>query len=245
MPVGSSNEVVLRLQKDEAASFDARLPELDEIRSEAGNVFPNWTGEERMAHTDRMNSRLNILAAAFEREGKRNEAALAYYNLAYLPSIEKMVRPDGKVQIIGYTRGYDEKSPSRKANLAKALALGADIPQLRCRALIEAFDAKGGDIWNDQSKKELRLQLIDDLEACLATANERVFPYVLGFLSDLYAYVGNPNKACATLQQAYRFEPRARELSLWPKRFEKVENITKRPPKGLPVFSDFVCQMPN
>lgn len=245
MPIGSSNEVVLRLQKDRAAAFDARMLELDEIRSEVGNVFPNWTAEERQAHVDRMHARLTGLAAAFEREGKRNEAALAYYNLAYLPSVERLVRPDGKVQVIGYTRGYDEKSPSRKANLGKALELGADIPQLRCRALVDAFVAKGGKIWNDQSKKELRLQLIDELEGCLAPANERFFPWVLAFLADLYSYVGNPSMACKTIQRAYRFEPRTYEMSFWPQFFEKVESIAKRPPKGLSVFPDFVCQMPK
>lgn len=245
MPVGSSNEIVLRLQKDEAAKFDPRLLELDEIRSEVGNVFPNWTTEDRQAHVDRMHARLTGLAAAFEREGKRNEAALAYYNLAYLPSIERLVRPDGKVQVIGYTRGYDEKSPSRKANLGKALELGTDIPQLRCRALVDAFVAKGGKIWNDQSKKELRLQLIDELEGCLAVANERFFPWILAFLADLYSYVGNPTMACKTIQRAYRFEPRAYESSFWPQFFQKVEDAAKKPPKGLPAFPDFVCQMPK
>ncbi len=245
MPVGSSHEIVLRLKTDTASTFDPRLLELDEIRSEAGNVFPNWTGEERMAHADRMNSRLNILAAAFERDGKRNEAALAYYNLAYLPSIERMVRPDGKVQVIGYTRGYDEKSLSRKANLAKALALGTDIPQLRCRALIDAFVAQGGRIWNDQSKRELRLRLIEELEGSLIGANERFFPYVLAFLADLYSYVGNPTMACKTIQRAYRFEPRAYEANSWPGFFKKVEDTARKPLKGLPAFPDFICEMPQ
>lgn len=245
MPVGSSHKVVLQLQKEPVEKFDPRLLELDEIRSEVGNIFPNWSGEERLAHVDRMNERLTHLAQTFEKEGKRNEAALVYYNLAYLPSVDRAIRPDGKIQIIGYTRGYDEKSPARKANLAKALSLGADIPQLRCQALIDSFVAQGGRIWNDQSKKSLRIQLISDLEACLKTANGRVFPYVFLFMSQLYSYVGNPAMACTTLQRAYSFEPSAYEASRWPKIFEDVEYRAKKPPDGLPVFPDFVCVMPS
>jgi hypothetical protein len=245
IPVGATVHMRLRLNKDSAAAFDPRLLELDQVRSEAGNMFPEWTAQERLAQTDRLNVRLIALARAFEQEGKRDEAALVYYNLAYLPSIERVTGADGKVRVVGYTRGYDEKSPIRKAHLTKALELGERIPQLRCRALVDAFVAQGGRVWIDQSKKPLRLQLIADLEDCIKRADGRLFPWVLGFLSDLYSYVGEPVQACAALQRAYRFEPAAYEANRWPNLFEKVTTNARKPPTGLQAFPDFVCKIPS
>jgi hypothetical protein len=246
IPVGASREIVLTMRKSADQSFDPRLLELDEIRSEVGNVFPNWTAQERMAHVDGMTARLLRLAQTFEREGKRTEAALAYYSLAYLPSIDRMVMPDGTERVIGYTRGYDPKSPTRSAHLVRALELGQDIPQLRCRALADAFTADGGRVWADQSKLSMRRRFVADLEACLKTADGRVFPWVLQLLWQTYAYIGEPEKACATLQHAYRFEPAAFEASAWPRLFANVESTARRPgpQSGLPAFPDFVCRMP-
>jgi hypothetical protein len=245
IPVGAAREYVLKLRRSADQYFDPRLLELDEIRSEIGNVFPNWTAGDRMAHVDRLHGRLVELAKAFEQEGKRHEAALAYYNLAYLPSIDRMTMPDGTVRVIGYTRGYDEKSPPRKAFLAKALVLGEDIPQLPCRALADSFSNQGGDIWADQSKLALRKQFAAELEACLTSADGRIFPWVILYLSDVYSYIGDPRKACDTLRRAYQFEPAAYQAKMWPRLFENVERNARKPIAGLPAFPDFACKMPS
>lgn len=245
MPVGSSHEMVLQLQKDNSRQPDPRLLELDEIRSKASSVFPNWTGEERTAYVQKMNNRLRGLAKEFEQEGMRDEAAIAYYNLAYLPSLLHVVATDGKVQVAGYTRSYDEKSPERKADLFKAFSFDSSIPQLRCRELIEIFDDQGGLIWADLSKTALRERFITNIEACVRVANERFFPNVLHLLSRTYSSVGNHKMACDTMKRAYRFEPRYVSAKEWPNHFYSVSSLAKNPPKGIQALDNFSCEMPR
>jgi hypothetical protein len=138
----------------------------------------------------RTNERLARLAQTWETEGKQNQAAIAYYNLANLRSIDRMVGSNGKVQITGYTRGYDEKSPVRKAHMDKAFAMGGNVPLLRCEAIIKKFFEQNGGYWADASKTPMRRQFIADIEACVKSANGRVFPSTLLELSKAYSYVG-------------------------------------------------------
>lgn len=242
---GAARDIVLTLRRSPDQSFDQRMLELDEIRSEVNNEWPTWTAKDRAAHIDRLNARLQELAKAFEQEGKRSEAALAYYNLAYLPSIDRIVMPDGKERVVGYTRGYDEKSPRRRAYLRQAFALGQDIPQLRCRALVDEFEAQGGRLWADESKLPLRRELVANLESCLKAGEGRVLPWLHRFLSQAYSYIGDPEMACKTMQGAYSFEPASFTTKEWRGLFEAVERVAKRPVPGVPAFPNFVCRMPS
>lgn len=244
--IGSTYEFVLRLQKDENQAFDPRLLELDEIRSQVSNVFPDWTGEERVQHVQRQNDRLRAIAQQFEQEGKRDEAAVAYYNLAYLPGVVRIVGPGGKVQIAGYDRSYDAKSPQRKADLYKAFSFHSSFPQLRCRELIENFDDQRGLIWADLSKTLLREQFITDVEACIRTANERYFSNILHLLSHTYSAVGNHQMACEAMKRLYLSEPRYTSAKEWPSYFAKVTSRATKPlVKGVKAVEGFRCEMPD
>lgn len=246
MPVGSQNEIVIRLQKDDSQVFDSRLLLLDEVRFEVGKAMPEWNMAQRADFVDRQYARLKQLAEIFEQEGKREEAAMVYFNLAYLPSIERMRGYDGKEQIIGFSRDYDEKSPRRKADLEKALALGAENPYLRARKLIDDFKDKRGRIWADQSPELtlIRQQFIRDMEQHLSLAKERVLPEALRLLADTYLYVGNPHKACEMLTRLYRFEPRAYVAQNWKRIFGYFEDEARHSTLGLPVFENFSCKVP-
>lgn len=247
MPVGSQNEIVVRLQKDDSQVFDSRLLLLDEVRFEVGKAMPEWNMAQRADFVDRQYARLKQLAEIFEQEGKREEAAMVYFNLAYLPSIERMRGYDGKEQIIGFSRDYDEKSPRRKADLEKALALGAENPYLRARKLIDDFKDKRGRIWADQSPelRSIRQQFIRDMEQHLSLAKERVLPEALRLLADTYLYVGNPHKACEMLTRLYRFEPRAYVAQSWKRIFGNFEDEARHSTLGLPVFENFSCKVPQ
>ena len=245
MPVGSTQEVVIQLQKDGGSVFDPRLLELDEIRSLANGVPLAGGIEERAAYIDGLNERLAQLAQTWETEGKQNLAAIAYYNLANLPSIDRMVGSNGKMQITGYTRGYDEKSPVRKAHMVKALAMGGNVPLLRCEAIIKKFFEQNGGYWADASKTPMRRQFIADIEACVKNANGRVFPSALLELSKAYSYVGEHAMACETLQRAYLFEPRSYTALDWPAVFRGVEWVAKQQNGNFPGIAGFVCAMPK
>ena len=90
----------------------------------------------------------------------------------------------------------------------------------------------------------MRRKFVADLEACIKAADGRIFPWVLQLLWQTYAYIGEPEKACATLQHAYRFEPAVFAASAWQDLFKDVENTARQPgpQSGLPAFPDFVCQ---
>jgi hypothetical protein len=241
LSVGSVQEWVIQLQRDESSVFDQRLLELDEIRSLANGVSLAGGAEERASYIDGLNERLVRLAQIFESEGKQSLAAIAYFNLANLPSIDRMAGNDGKVQILGYTRGYDQKSPVRKAYMDKALAIGSDVPLLRCDAIIKKFFEQKGGVWADASKTPMRRQFIADIEACVKSAGGRVFPSTLQVLSQAYSAVGEHARACDTLQRAYRFEPRSYTAKEWPAVFGRVEWAARQKDGNFPTIPGFVC----
>lgn len=245
MRVGSSHEIVLQMERDPEQIFDCRLLELDEIRSEASRALIDWNSDEKVAYLDQLANRLLGLAQSFEREGKREDAAVLYYNLAHLPSVDRRKSPDGKLQVVGYTRGYDEKSPTRRAYRQKALELGEAIPMLRYEKMEDAFDDQRGAIWIDQSpaKKQLRLEMISDIENLERTAAGRLPTGALHLLWMLYSYTGNPEMACKTIQRAYQTEPRA--FNNWTNVFRNIEREAHKPVPGSPAFPDFVCPMPK
>lgn len=241
MPVGSAQELVIQLQKDDRSVFDQRLLELDEIRSLANGISLPGGAEDRVAIIDALNEQLVRLAQSFESEGKLSLAAIAYFNLANLPSIERVVGSNGKMQVAGYTRGYDEKSPVRKAYMDKALAMGGDLPLLRCDAIIKKFFQQKGGVWADATKTPMRRQFISDIEACVRNASGRVYPSTLLVLSQAYSAVGDHATACDTLQRAYQFEPRSYTAKEWPTVFGKVEWAAKQKDGNFPPISGFVC----
>jgi len=245
MPVGSTQELVIQLQRDETSIFDPRLLELDEIRSLANGVSLANGMEERAAYIDDLNERVVRLARTWEREGKQSLAAIAYFNLANLPSIDRMVDQNGKMKIVGYTRGYDEKSPVRKAYMVSAWEMGGDVPLLQCDAITKKFFEQKGGVWADASKTPMRRQYIADTEACVKSAGERVFPSTLLVLSQAYSAVGEHAMACDTLRRAYQFEPRSYAAKAWPGIFQGVEWAAKPRNGNFPAAPGFACAMPK
>lgn len=250
MPVGSSQEVVVQLTREPTEVFDARLEELDRARGEANRTMANWNGAEQAAHLDGLANRLSALAVNFEREGKLNEAAVLYYGLAALPSIDRMKGPDGIERILGYTRGYDKNSPTRRSYMEKALELGSSIPLLGCQQVRADLNARKASFLYHQSPelRSIRLQAIEKLERIMAPAPQRCLLADMLLLSDLYSHTGQPDRACVTLRKAYRIDPQYYPKESWQGRLESLEDTATGKGyasiPGLEVFPDFTCEMP-
>lgn len=249
MPGRTSHKIELTLDAD-PEPFDARLLEIDEIRGKTDRPPANLPPDQQAAYVDAQHERLRALAETFEREGKNDLAAIAFFSLAHLRSIDRIVGPDGKPIIVGYTRGYDNGQPVRKASLQRAFALGArepSLPALRCRALARPFYDQNGTYWADRgpAMTALRKALINDLETCVRDGGERILPVEFWLLSHLYSAVGEQRKACEAMQRRFLFEPRDVEASQWPEVFANADRFSKLMNGGVPPEPDFKCEAPR
>lgn len=209
----TTRELSITLQPDPSAVVDKSMLQFDLLRAQAH--MPAANAAERMQEDRRQillrtQQELRGLANTLEQEKKFDLASAVYYNLAYLPSVDVVRKPDGSEMIVGYTNGYDKNKPQRKADMDKALDLNQSNPNLTISKLQRSFPGENlGRVSSSQ-----RISYIDLVEAMIKKSPERIWP-INYFVSYEYLADGRYAEACAALNRAYNFEPTYKDEEGW------------------------------
>jgi len=207
----TTHSITIRLDSKANAQVDARMLAFDLLRAPTPSGGP--MSEERHQYLQGVQQRLRALAQELEEEQLFDEASAVYYNLAYLPSVETMLAPDGRETIVGFTNGYDERNPQRRADLERAIALNRSTPYLLLSKTVLEVHAQGGLVGPKQSAA--RQKYIRATEDIISRYPERLWPK--DFSTVFYAYMneGLYNESCSAFKRAYEFEPSYQSPKLW------------------------------
>lgn len=201
----SSVDVTIALSVDPDAKVDPRMLELDRLRASAhatGAASNAIMQQDRMVADRSVNQKIRALAQALEQDNQPDLASAVYYNLAYLPAVDSVVTPDGQEKIIGYTNGYSDRNPQRKADLDKAIELNQSVPILLDAKFRKAtWSLDTSTLHLDWSKA-----LIVEREKMIVQNGERLWP-ILYSIAPIYIKLGLFEKACQSLKRSRAFEP--------------------------------------
>jgi hypothetical protein len=209
----TTHELTITLQPDPSAIVEKPMLQFDLLRAQA--YMPAASAVERMQEDRRQSllwtqQELRGLANDLEQEKKFDLASAVYYNLAYLPSIDVVRKPDGSEMVVGYSNGYDNMKPQRKADMDKALELNQSNPNLSQLKLMRSFP--GEDL--GRPSQEQRQNYISLIEAHIRREPERIWPRAY-FVSYQYLDDGLYTEACSALNRVYDFEPTYCDEKAW------------------------------
>lgn len=198
-------DVTIPLSPDSAAKVDPRMLEFDRLRAgghDTGAASNTIMQQDRMLADRAVNQAIRIIAQSLEQDKQLDLASAVYYNLAYLPSVDSVVMPDGHEQIVGYTNGYSDRNPQRKADMEKAIALNQSLPRMKLQKFItDKFHTKFSELTPD----ELTLYL-EEAENLIKKYNDKLWPVDYS-LAIHYQRLGLFDKACHALKRSRKFEP--------------------------------------
>lgn len=207
--LNSNNKFELKIERDKDNEFDARLLILDEVRATVSEL--NSLGvmsDERLLGLEQQEEKLRKLAEGFESEGEKDLASTVYFNLAYLPSVEKVKDEKGNIVVKGYTNGFDEKSAKKQQDKNKAIELNQSVPIIRYNKIYNHFDSNAGSQWRvDNNKSGLRKSFIKDTEAFYKNHPDRMWAWPYVFLWQVYRAEGQYDKAKDAIRAFRDFEP--------------------------------------
>jgi hypothetical protein len=231
-PIDSRRQILLRLQRDPAAVVDARMDEFDRIRAAAnpGNDVEDPMASRRVlkAQDDK---RLRDLAAALENDGRPDDAAAIYHNLAYLPS--------AKTAVIG--RNINESAgdgEQRMADFLRFRKLQRGHPQFEYEDMMNSYLGKGMDFMMTKGAP-LRRAYIAKTEEMIGKYGERLWPYAYARLS--WAYVENREfeAGCRALRAFHDFDPSVSSPENWTRDVERFQDRVRE--NGGPM--KFTCEI--
>lgn len=257
-PVNASRTLVVKLVRLPAAEVvDQRLLAFDRLRAES------WRSEEALGSMSKERAALlksthlemRALAEEFEREGKSDQAAMVYYNLAHLPSVLFRRGVAGDEVVAGYANSFDKNSPQAVADIKKARQLNSSNPQMLFDRELEVFVARGVMDFHKKENYSLRVQFIQTIERYLSQYPGRMYPSVYDYLVQAYNKgVGDVHSACKALNRFHHFEPGYYDKAGWEREagvikatveLEKWREMKKINPsaKISDVSVDFKCQV--
>jgi hypothetical protein len=214
-PNNAHRHIVLRLKRDSTADIDPRMAELDMIRAQAWQQWRDPMSAERDRTLRELESRLRSLASALEKDGRMDDAAALYYNLAYLPSVDIERNESGVVIARGYTNGFDDRAPRRVADRKRAWQLATAHPILEYDAMLDSYKARGLMVMAHAKDAPLREEYIADTEALIRRYGERLWPSVHLLLERAYVANGNFEAGCRSLRARHDFEPSLETAEGW------------------------------
>jgi hypothetical protein len=218
-PNNSRRKIELKLRRDATAEADPRMEELDAIRALA---IPGDDAEDPMSgNRDRRlqdaGRSLRELAMQLEKDGRADDAAAAYYNLAFLPSVDVGRNQAGELVVIGYTNGYDASSPQRVADRLHALKLSRSHPMLEFQALDESYRERKVFNLSIAANAPVRHAYLADAEALIARHGERTWPQDYSALEEMYTSEKKFAQGCEALRRWHEFEPSYFDAKGWTK----------------------------
>ncbi len=212
----TTHDVTISLNIDETAHINPQMLQFDLLRAQAH--IPAASGQEIMQEERRQillktQQELRSLAQELERTKQYDLASAVYYNLAYLPSVDTIQKPDGTAMIIGYTNGYSAEKPQRRTDREKAMDLNKSNPNL----IMHSFEKEIGVTSKNyfQYSSIQRKQYIEYVEKLIGQYGEKLWPIVMGSIIYQYQGEGMYAQACSSLNRAYRFEPTYKNMENW------------------------------
>jgi hypothetical protein len=224
-----THDVTIVLESDTKAQVDIRMLQLDLIRASA--YIPAATGVEIMQEDRRQillqaHQKLRNLAQSLEQDHQDDMASAAYYNLAYLPSVDVIKKADGSEAIIGYANGYTPDNPQRKADKIKATELNRSNPNI----LMGIFERNLGISSKNyfQLSSPERKAYIEYTEKLIQQHGERIWPIIVRSIVYQYQGEGLYAEACSALKRAYQFEPTYQAGSEWASLLNRLNKEASR-----------------
>ena len=216
-PDNSRRKILLRLRADAAAKGDERMETLDRIRalSDPESETDDPVGGDRKSRLVRYDTQLRALAAELEKDGRADDAAAIYYNLAWLPAVDYAREESGEWVVTGYTNGFDDRNPRRVADRKRAWQLQRGHPALEYEALLASYEARGLRVLAYAKDAPVREAYIAETEALIRKYGERLWPAAYWRLSDVYMANNDFAAACRALQARYAFEPSILDAEGW------------------------------
>lgn len=239
----SRRKIVLKLRQDSAADVDPGMEELDLIRALAdpGNDEEDPMSGDRDRRLQDANRRLRELAARLEKDGRADDAAAVYYNLAFLPSVDFGRNSAGAPVVVGYTNGFDDRNPQRVADRRRARSLGRNHPVLEFETLFESYESRNVLELGLAANSPLRRAYAADIERLIQLRGERLWPRVYAPLEAMYSTERQFAEGCGALRRWHEFEPTYYDTAGWARqlgRFQAGVRMDGGPP-------DLRCEIPG
>ena len=201
-PINAHRKILLKLTPDPIAKVDPRMDEFDRLRALAdpGNYVDDPAASGR--HLDsKAEARLRELAAELENDGRQDDAAAIYYNLAYLPVAEEARDPSGG-------------NPNGMADYLRFKQLTRGHPQFEYEEIklkylghgLEFMSAKGA---------PLRREYLAATEKLIHESGERLWPFSYAPLEWAYVNNGEFEAGCRALRRFHDFDPSVMDLKGW------------------------------
>jgi len=213
--VDSRRKLTFVLKTSAIAKTEPLLEELDHLRALAERQVEQGAKEQTASALTQIGSRLRAIASALEAKGDADGAAAAYYNLAYLPSVEMAKDEGGNSVVRGYSRGFDERSPHRIADRARAWELNQSHPWLDFQRMRARLAAQGLMTFLGNKNSEVRRSFIDQTELFIREHGERMWPDVFTQLWRAYNAEGDFTAGCSALQRFHTFAPSQFDSQGW------------------------------
>ncbi len=226
---GTREKITVSLKRDPAWQFDPRLEKLDHMRGVAAAIAgsEDMLTAEHQAELQRIDSGLRALAAQLTKDGRADDAAAVYYNLAYLPGVSIDVDKVAGTVTRQYTTGFDAESSQRVSDRALAWTLVRSRPALEYQAQLEKYKAEGLLRGPSPTRHDVRVRYIADTERAFRQNPEAMWPPFHLHLWDIYGAQGNADLACSALKAFFEFEPSYFSEGQWQRQLRLYEADVK------------------
>jgi hypothetical protein len=204
---GARERITVRLTPDASWPVDPRLERLDQLRS-ATDAIRHSDDLMTVANQRKLveiSAQLRGLARELERDGRPDDAAAVYYNLAHMPGVT--VDAGDGVTVLGYSNGFDDKSAQRVADRAQAWRLVTSHPSIAYEAVLERYRAEGIDKGPSATRDDSRRRYLADTEQWLRDYPEQIWPIFRLYPISIYGMQGDAVKACAAIKDLHAFAP--------------------------------------
>jgi len=227
-PNNSRRQILLRLQAESGAAIDPRMDEFDRIRARAnpGNDVDDPMATHRKLDRED-DTRLRALAAALENDGRPDDAAAIYYNLAYLPSVDG----DSEETSAGIARaiinGLSGSEPRSIADLERAWLLARGHPMLEYDAMMTTYLGQGLELMSEKGVQQRRAYLAE-AEKLIQKYGERLRPYDYGGLEWAHVANGEFEAGCSALRTFHDFDPSIADAKTWTRYVEDFQHQVRQ-----------------
>jgi len=211
----SNRKMMLALERIDGPAQSPLLDEFDRLRSLAEKQLEHGANEQAAVELSKVSARLRAIATSLEAQGHFDDAAAIYYNLANLPSVDMVRNSSGKLVVKGYSRGFDEQSPIRVADRARAWQLNKTHPWLDFERMRADYMARGLMVFAGNRNSEVRRSYIEQTERFIREHGERMWPDVYTQLWRVYNAEGDFDGGCEALRRFHSFEPSMFDAASW------------------------------
>lgn len=211
------------LVRDQRASTNPALEQFDTIRGRINDAWETASPKDKLALMKPLQEEARKLAESLVADGKTDDAAVVYFGLAHLPSIDSENDDDGQTRVTGYTSGFDSASERNVEDLETAIRLGSGRPYLSYLAVARPLNSQGVHL----SPPELRRAYVAYAQSAIAKGDPGFWPGAFISLWQAQAAEGDFPGACRTLNKFKEFEPEQFPAQTWLELLEDLDREAK------------------